>query len=530
MLGKKGVAMLSRLFRGLADISSGLEALEGRSLLSADLAIAVGALKEGFGTNNNPTIKVPVRITNVGDTVAPGGGTIEFYLSSDTTFDDSDTRFATMALPKIGGPGRSADITLNTLKPAPLVTAAGRSVPSGDYHILARLVMNLANSDTNAANNVSATSKTTAINYNFGNLSNAKNATITVDMPGGVKASFQLIGPGVGELLNVDGNIVVDITGSTKRSSFFVNPLGKNTGITINTLTINGVIKDLTAPRMNVDGDISMLAVGRLILNNVTNSNFRIGPGGVDTELDLGQVTNTSITSSLPIRLLSVARWRDTDSTPDQVNAPYVTKIGCPGDFEAGVLTSISHKTFGVETVGIGGHVAGVWVVTGNIDLFKVGSIAPTFGGTIRGNLNQVLVARNAGGQLSAINIGKILVGGNVVNAIWLAGADFGGNGVLDGSLGGDSFFAGAVGQVQIQGAMTGSIIGAGLNTTDGTIGNSDDRLEPSSLVRKIIVNHGMSHSAFISATLPSTASINFITIKTANDSRFITGSTVPPA
>src|SRR5438445_6123504 len=64
---RKGSFMLTRLVRNLLP-SPALELLESRALLSADLAISLGALGTGFDRSNNPTIKLPVTVVNEGNT------------------------------------------------------------------------------------------------------------------------------------------------------------------------------------------------------------------------------------------------------------------------------------------------------------------------------------------------------------------------------------------------------------------------------------------------------------------------------
>src|SRR5262245_11452820 len=101
--------MLSRLFCSPDQPMNALEGLEPRSLLSADFAITVGTLKEGFDRAGNPTIKLPVTVASLGSLNVMGGGTIDYFLSSDRTLDGQDFKFASTAIPKVK-PGSAGKI------------------------------------------------------------------------------------------------------------------------------------------------------------------------------------------------------------------------------------------------------------------------------------------------------------------------------------------------------------------------------------------------------------------------------------
>jgi hypothetical protein len=316
---------------------------------------------------------------------------------------------------------------------------------------------------------------------------------------------------------------VIEIAGSTIATSLIVTPAARSASITVAGITVNGSLEDLMAPQINLNGDLNVFAVGNIVLRNVANANINIRGLGADTEVHLGKVVNSSLTSNIPFRALMVDSWHDTDATPDTVSVPWITNLSSSGDFEAGLHVTSSHKTFAIGVVGVGGHISGIWSVNGNMNQIIARSLAANWGATVRGTINSIAVRQNAGGTLGAsAGIRRLEVGGDLVNATYMAGADLGSDGKLDGLLGDDFFQAGRIGTVRIMGRMINSEVTAGLSTQDAVIGNSDDQLDPSSGIEIIFVNHAVTNSHFRAAKLPAKASIQFKQVSTKNDPIFV--------
>jgi hypothetical protein len=516
--------MFRNLLRSLCDAPLAMDGLEPRAMLAGDFAISVGRVKVSEEGNRTPTIQVPVTIRNVGATSLSGGGSVDYFLSADRTLDDSDFRFASQALPKLVGAGKSSTLTLNTTKPAPLDPAVGLPLASGDYFIIARLVPKVAGADINPDNNTGVATNTIHISYQFGRVGEKSLVPMAVTLANGTSATFFLQGPGTGQLVNVDGRLVLLIDGSTFATSVIVTPGPRSGSITVAGITVNGALEDLTAPQLNLSGgDLSVLAAGKIVLRNVANANINIRLARPDTAVTLAKVVDSSLTTSTPLRGLSVQSWRDTDSTPDTITAPWITNLSSAGDFEAGLRATSSHKTFAIGNVGVGGHISGIWSVNGNMNQIAARSLASSWGATVRGNINSISVRQNAGGSLAAASgIRRLEVGGDLVNAKYMAGADFGNNGQLDGSAIDDFFQAGHIGVVRIMGRMINSEVTAGLSTQDAVIGNSDDQLDPSSAIETIFVNHAVNNSHFRAAKLPTKATLQFKQVKTASNPIFV--------
>jgi hypothetical protein len=516
--------MLSRLFRSLNQPMNALEGLEPRSLLSADFAITVGTLKEGFDRAGNQTLKLPVTVASLGSLNVMGGGSIDYFLSTDRTLDDQDFKFASTALPKVK-PGSAGTITLDTMKPALVAPPNGRPVPTGDYFVIAHLVTK-SGADSNSSNDTAVASPHININYLFGQIGDKSNIPLTATLSNGTTVVFSLRGQGQGQVVNADGKIFVIVQGTTTQSSIQIAPTKGTRGATLAGITINGSLKDFHAVRISVDGNVTINGtLGMLELGNLAHSTFRINGIGRDLGIALGQVTDSTLFSRTPLRSVSVDRWRDTDATADELAAPYIDKLSSKGNFEAGVSTTVSHKGFSIMQLGVGGHISGNWSIRGAINNMEVGSIASAFGGTVNGNISTLRVRGNAGGSLGVGNINRFIVGGNMTGATYLAGANLGADGKLDGDVeGDDTFTTGRFGLIEIRGKMINSTIGAGLRTDDAIIGNADDQLSSSGQIDTIIVKHGMTSSHFVAAHMPKKANVNFRDITTAGNPSFISG------
>jgi hypothetical protein len=516
---------------------NGLEALEGRTLLSTDLALSVGTLKQGVDHYNNPTISVPVTVVNNGSTPLPGGGSIDYYLSTDRTLDESDFRFASTALPIVRGPGSTGKITLNTLKPGLLAPSVGRPVPVGDYFIIAKLVTKIPGADIDPSNDQAATIAKVSITYQFGQVGEASNVPLRVTLPSGNDVTFVLQGRGTGQVVNVDGRIIVIVDGSTTQTGLRIIPAKPNQSTVINDVTINGApaangnrgivpagLKDFYAAGVTIDGNLTISgAVGLVNIGSLRHSNFTVTGVGAYVEITMGDVVDSSITTSVPIQSLTVKSWRNTDGTPDLVSAAWIDSITSRGDFEPDVHISTNHKTLSMTRALVGGHISGTWLINGNVNQINAGSLAASWAATILGTVNILSTRGNAGGTLGAANIRRMSIGGNLTGATYLAGANLGNNGLVDGQSNGDTFAAGRIGLIEVLGQMVNSHVGAGFSTDDNIIGNADDRVLSGGSIETIIINGGMTNSIFYAAQFPTKAKIHFKQITTAGNGNFVT-------
>jgi hypothetical protein len=520
---KREVIMLSRLFgRRAAQNPAPFEHLEQRAMMAADLSIAVGGLQT-VNVQGATNIKLPVTVTNVGNSPLTGGGRVEFFLSTDRTLDDNDYLFNTSPLPRIGRPGTAARFTLNTPTPADLAPRVGRALAAGDYFVIARVVANRVGADTRQSNNVAATTAKATVSYDFGRVGNRTDVALSLTMPDGSVARIGLNGPGVGRVFTVDNRLTIVVEGTDHRSQLTMHAIKGNP--TIDGLVINGSMQDVLAQSVNVRGDIDISgSIGALRVRDLTNSRVSVRGFG-EWDFQAQNVTDSRIAAPfMATRGLLVNQWWDTDSTADTVSVRYIKDLKSNADFGATMLINGTHKTFAVQKVNVGGKLfKGAWNLAGRVETFTVGGIAQDWGGTIGGEINSVFIQGNLSGNFAADNVRRFFVNGSIINANVLIGARLGNDGKVGGTgANADTFVAGRIGVFEVRGGISNSIISTGLTTTDAVLLDDDDRVVAGSKIDSITVRRSVTNSKFVSESVPTRAKINNRTVTTGNNSTFI--------
>jgi hypothetical protein len=131
-------------------------------------------------------------------------------------------------------------------------------------------------------------------------------------------------------------------------------------------------------------------------------------------------------------------------------------------------------------------------------------------------------------GVVTATAIGKLLVKGNVTDALILAGARLGADHALGGTgANADTFSAGSINSVKIGGAVNGGTIGAGLDPVDGVLRNGNDAIlgGVASRIAKLIVKGSASGDSYFAAgAFVKTPKIGGVAVNPASDPRFLVG------
>jgi len=516
--------MLSRLFgrRGAGQNPVPFESLEQRTMMAADLAITVGGIST-VNVEGATNIKLPVTVKNLGNSPLQGSARVEYFLSTDRTLDADDYLFNTSALPRLGRPGTATRFTLNTPTPADLAPRVGRPLAAGEYFVIARVVTSKAGADTRQSNNVAATTGKARVSYDFGTFGTQREVGLSLTLPDGSVVRISLNGPGVGRVFNVDNRLTVVVEGTNNQTTLTMRAMKGSPSL--DGLVINGSLKDVLAQTVSFKGDIDIAGVvGALRVGNLTNAPVSVGGFG-EWEFQAGNVQNSSIAAQfMRTRSLTVNQWLDTDSTRDTISVTYITDLTSNADFGASPTINGTNKTFAIQKVNVGGRlVKGVWNIGGRIDTFTVGGIAADWGGTVRGEINSVLVQGNLSGNFAADNVRRFFVIGNITNANVLVGARLGNDGKLGGTgANADSFVAGQIGVFEVRGGISNSVISTGITSTDAILLDDDDRVVAGSRISAINVRRAVTNSKFVSETVPTRVKINNRTVTTGGNSLFI--------
>ncbi|HSV13461.1 MAG TPA: hypothetical protein VLI90_04335, partial [Tepidisphaeraceae bacterium] len=129
-----------------------------------------------------------------------------------------------------------------------------------------------------------------------------------------------------------------------------------------------------------------------------------------------GAMADSSLNSSVPIRVMRVASWSDTANN-SSISAPLIATLISLGGFNAALNLSGSGSalpTLGVAQV-VGAIGGDSWAINGRANTIVAGSITSAWSGTLAGLLN-VIVDRGGSfaSNLSAGGIGTMLVIGDV--------------------------------------------------------------------------------------------------------------------
>lgn len=523
--------------RPAAELLSQIEALESRQHLAVDLAVEFDDFQNvPASLVPGDRIALPIIVTNEGDDPVDGRLTIRYYLSKNTTFDADDVlmgEFANQRVQLSGSnfPNNSGDFTGTVTVP---------TVTPGEYFFLVRLIPGTGVTDRNQTNDVAASVDDVAFKWQFGNFDNRTNVRLTLTSADGVAVTFGLANGGFGTVTRdatVNDRFDVRIENSGANSSFTVNASGgsgdnRNTAL-IDDIEVLGSLRFLDAVNARLHGDVTVNGTAGYVrfASIVGPSTIDIRTGGIDTTVELGTVSNLVFTTVGGITSFAVNTWTDTDTAADRISARWIGTLTSTGNFQPSIsLTGRSGLTLG--TVNIGGTASkGAWDIDGKASNWRFLAVAANWSATIKNNLPTLTVNRIFRGVISAKTFGTITTAG-LAGAKILAGADLG----TDARLGGtgaaaDTFTSGTINILTVNGKVTNSVVGAGLNPTDGIFKNGNDTLATGRINSVTVTRTASANSRFLARRLtgPGVYRINGVTVNTATDTRFKLDPGTPP-
>ncbi len=408
-------------------------------------AVSASIAKSSLGSIFVPGSKATATIdlSNSGSTKADGTVQVQLYLTPDGAPADG-TLLTTPSLDHVSvnlPAGKTHAVSASFFVPL--------TVGLGSEELVAVLssVSGFANTTVSTSPAVQSGSETAALD--FGLVATTRNVHLN-DVINGSKVTFALAGPGTGTLTpDGSGGYSLSLSGTTTASNITINGAA-----TLDSITTDGSIGNLSARNVSVDGDITVNDSAKSVkLGNFSDGTLST-TGATPTAITLGAVMDASLDCDDPLTKLSVASWGDS-GVIDDISAPSIQNLTSAGDFSADVTA----------------------------DSFS--SI------TIKGNLQ-----------------GDIL-----------AGTAFGPSGLGSG----DTFAAGTIGSVHINGDVTSSIIAAGLDATDDVFPlDGSDSLLAGSSIKSVFVGGTLSSDSFIvSASLPKKATVDHASITTAGNANF---------
>ncbi|MFA6044667.1 MAG: hypothetical protein WC718_06755 [Phycisphaerales bacterium] len=511
-----------------------LESLESRAMLAADIAVSTTNVSNFFDKRSSADrVQLTVALTNVGDEAFRGRGNVEFYLSTDGTFDSGDALFATLKVPSLSA-GQRKTLNLNVLEPKDVNPPNGRTaLPAGNYAVIARVT----GLDDNAANDVATASGAVAVNYEFGTGEGGVRVPLTIPLPDGTSITLRISGSGSGNVRNEDGRTIVTLLAGGSRSEFFITTNAKGTS-TIQGLEIDDVFKRIVADKINVDGNIIINGgVGNLSVAGLSNGSLFYTATNFgfflfqSTIFKLGNVRDAIVSTDVPINSFDVKSWIDTNGGGDLLSAPSAVSLSSGGDFQPSVSISSQsvRERLSLVNVNVKGRVSGSWRLAFGARKLQFGDVTPDYKATVGGAVDSLYVSGTYEGLFAATQINKVFVGRDMRGGTILAGAQLGSDVLLGGTgTGADTYRASTINDVQIRGSMINSLIAAGIRSTDTVFLNADDTFATgTSRIGKIQVYKDVDNSHFASPSLPARVRIKFQNnVMTSGNAAFV--STLP--
>ena len=352
-----------------------------------DLVATIAAVGLGPTVVPGQTGTVRVTLTNQGDAIATGTVTNTLALSLDAMADPADT--------PVPVTGRLARANVK-LAPGASVTLPGRftipaDVPLGQYLLLATVDADGTLAQSNAANDVVASTTAYTVATAFGTVGGRPNAALRLADADGTVGTFRLRGPGTGTVDLTDNGLDLTLTGTTAATAVTITTAAGRT-LHLHDVSADAPLGAVRAPSMAINGTVAL--------------------AGGAASLALGDLTGAAVTVTAGIRSLTVAGW-----TGGSLTAHWLGRVRSAGAFGPTVVLSGAGAPRGVAL----GPLTVAGDLTGPID--AVGSLAALH---VRGGLS-------ASVDVGQGSVGAVVVAGPVGSDVTFTAAAFPRRAVLAG-------------------------------------------------------------------------------------------------
>lgn len=213
-------------------------------------------------------------------------------------------------------------------------------------------------------------------------------------------------------------SIAMSRTGLT--TVLHVMTIGRNM-VSVGGITSDGVVASILAPGVVVTGDITTAGwVHEVLLGGAQDGTISIGPTHINGGLKFtaGSVTDESLASDIRIDSLTASQWLNTTGAAESITAPQALSIRVRGSFQPDLtISGINGAQVSLQTFSAGAIAGGTWNVTGKVHVLSAGAIATGWSGTIAGAINSFNVTHDAEMDLTAAEIGSMVVHGALSNS-----------------------------------------------------------------------------------------------------------------
>jgi hypothetical protein len=449
------------------------ETLEPRLLLSADLVGDLSGVTIPAHVLPSDHLTIPVVVHNAGADASSLTPVVRLYASTNGHVDADSIVLGESAIKNTAiKAGKST--TVNVAIDTSMIDAPG------SYSLIAVVDATNKVRESNEGNNTAIAAAPLHIDWSFGTVPGHSNTdSITLTDPTGTHVTFKLTGAGHGDVVR-DGNAFdLHLTGTDSSSKLSITTSGGAGTATVDDLQVDGSLGSIKASDVNLTGHLGVGGTVRSIdLGDIgQDAGIAIAGTGQAVKFTAGRVTGADIFSASPFDSISIGEWRAASNDAGSIQAASIGDLEVDGNFAGNLkLTgAASGKTLG--NAEIGGLISSdLWNIHGSTGSIDAGATAARWDGNFSDGVQNFTTEGDLRGTLAASSIGTIHVGGDMIGARVLVGADLGSDGALGGTgSAADHFFQAVLTQLRVDHSIRDSTILVGVNPIDGIYGNGND-------------------------------------------------------
>jgi peptidyl-prolyl cis-trans isomerase A (cyclophilin A) len=222
----------------------------------------------------------------------------------------------------------------------------------------------------------------------------------------------------VGQNVTITGNNVqvqaINVVNAHRQAALGVSGRGGDGLIDVQQITSNATMRAINAPGVRLNGDLTVNGtVSALALGATNGSLITVGQGrAMNVRID--SATDTSLQSATGIQTLHTGHWLDTDGTPNWISTPWIGNMIVRGHMDANMNLFDPGPRAALGTARVVEHIrGGNWQLAGRAGSIHAGEILPGWTAEVAGPVNNVQVAGNASGRLTAEWLNSMIVRGN---------------------------------------------------------------------------------------------------------------------
>ncbi|MFZ4431505.1 MAG: hypothetical protein ACOYPS_14275 [Phycisphaerales bacterium] len=505
-----------------AGLRPALEPLDPRTLLAADLGIELATSLPSFVVPGDK-LALAARVTNRGDAAMSGPVTVRF-LAPDASGEPSQVATITRSLSL--APGKSTVLSTRWT-----VTDAA---PPGEHDFAAMLEPSAFTGS--ATDDVATRDGGFTLRYLFGTFGNRRNILLSTTDEDGTVVTFGLRGAGYGEFrpAEFEGERAgLDLVGTDGSTQFTIVAKGGDAAATLeNTINVAGSLRRIDAKAIDFTGSLAIGGtLGEFAARDLDELDMTIAGAGAPMRFLARDVSNLRLTTATPVAQMDVASWQwlvaSGDDSPDAtstITAPWIGRLNVKRDFSA--LTSLTGVGAPANSLGaarIGGTFGGQFAIVGNVGSFTAATVDS--GMLISsGTVGSFAAATTTMGSVWARSLLKLDLGtadridvatGCTFDATALPALTQGNGAVI-------TWGQGAIGSIAVRGSLGCGRFACGVDPGDGSVLNADDAIAGRGAIGKIEIRGTADDLIIAATTLPPSARIGGVIVRTELDTRFM--------